>query len=68
MDVYGHLFKGAQGQLTQDLDDLIGRVDRLQSPTPKVVQGAMPGKNSTAAQADSRRAPESKKIKCRQRS
>jgi integrase len=25
MDVYGHLFKGAQGQLTQDLDDLIER-------------------------------------------
>jgi integrase len=25
MDVYGHLFKGAQGQLTQDLEDLIER-------------------------------------------
>ncbi len=25
MDVYGHLFKGAQGQLTQDLDNLIER-------------------------------------------
>jgi integrase len=25
MDVYGHLFEGAQGQLTQDLDDLLER-------------------------------------------
>lgn len=25
MNVYGHLFEGAQGQLTQDLDDLLGR-------------------------------------------
>ena len=25
MNVYGHLFEGAQGQLTKDLDDLLGR-------------------------------------------
>lgn len=25
MNVYGHLFEGAQGQLTQDLDDLLER-------------------------------------------
>ena len=36
MDVYGHLFKGAQGQLTQDLDDLIGRSRTKVADEPEI--------------------------------
>ena len=41
MNVYGHLFEGAQGQLTQDLDDLLerSRAELSSDPEPDESEG-----------------------------
>lgn len=41
MNVYGHLFEGAQGQLTQDLDDLLerSRAEVSSEPEPDESEG-----------------------------
>ena len=49
MNVYGHLFEGAQGQLTQDLDDLLERSRAEISGEPRTLDDWLQGLRAVRA-------------------